>query len=167
VEMRRVRANGVETVFLLAGAQRRARGGRDPQPIHRKRNKVDRTGPIKTPRARRHARSKLATDMPVLCWHCSRASRKTRATHTFKQRLTMWVACRPALTNMKHEVPSFTDLYLDGKLMTHGLKRLAMLSPAASRGSLAQRIVTRMGEDRLRASGAAESLVSPMWLMGL
>jgi hypothetical protein len=62
----------------------------------------------------------------------------------------------------KHETqsPVPTDLYLEGKLMTHGLKQLAMLSPASSRGSLAQGIVTRMGEDRVRASGAAESLVS-------
>ena len=163
--MRRVRANGVETVFLLAGAQRRARGDRDPQPIHRKRNKADRTGPIKTPRDPSHARSKLATDMPVLCWHCSRASRKTRTTHTFKQRLTMRFVCRPALTNMKPKVPSSTDLYLEGKLMAYGLKRLAMLSSSASRSSLAQRIVTRMGEDRVRASGAAKSLVSQLWLM--
>ncbi|WP_298864504.1 hypothetical protein [uncultured Sulfitobacter sp.] len=42
-----------------------------------------------------------------------------------------------------------------------------MIQTAETRGSFAQRIVTRMGEDRVRASGAAKSLVSQLWLMGL
>ena len=109
MEMRRVRAKGVETVFLLVGTQRRARGGRDPQPIHRKRNKVDRTGPIKTPRDSSHARSKLETLMPVLCWHCSKAPRKTRTFYSFKQRLTVQSMCGLVLANMWRTDPSPTD----------------------------------------------------------
>jgi hypothetical protein len=66
---------------------------------------------------------------------------------------------------MRQTDSSPTDNSLEGKLMAYGLKRLAMLSSSASRSSRAQRIVTRMGEDRVRASGAAKSLVSQLWLM--